>query len=50
VIVVSTAGLQGLKELHLDRTLVTDDGAATVKGTTFVFHDKSFDIITITRY
>lgn len=28
------AGLQELKELHLDRTLVTDVGAAIVKGLT----------------
>jgi len=34
---VYTAGLQDLKELHLDRTLITDAGAAVVKGTTFIF-------------
>jgi len=31
-VVLSTAGLKDLKELHLDRTLITDEGAAIVKG------------------
>jgi len=39
LVVVCTAGLQCLRELHLDRTLITDDGAAFVKGTAFVFVD-----------
>jgi len=39
LVVVFTAGLQCLRELHLDRTLITDDGAAFVKGTAFVFVD-----------
>jgi len=30
------AGLQDLKELHLDRTLVSDAGAAIVKGMMFL--------------
>ena len=29
------SGLKDLKELHLDRTLITDEGAAIVKGVTF---------------
>jgi len=39
-------GLQDLKELHLDRTLITDDGAAVVKGMTFIFEDKLLDVCT----
>ena len=39
LVVVFTAGLQCLRELHLDRTLITDDGAAFAKGTAFVFVD-----------
>ena len=33
-IVLSGVGLQDLKELHLDRTLITDHGAAIIKGMT----------------
>ena len=30
--------LSNLNELHLDRTLITDNGATVVRGTSVVFH------------
>jgi len=33
---LTVAGLQDLKELHADRTLITDQGAAIVKGVIFL--------------
>jgi len=32
-------GLQELKELHFDRTLITDNGAAVIKGTYCIFNE-----------
>jgi len=40
VIFVCISGLKDLKELHLDRTLITDEGAAIIKGMTFIFSGK----------